>query len=83
MAAPWWFGQPAIRALSRDGNKPVAGETATFEVEDGKGNKVFKKAVRTDKFGVAFTEFRLGSILNEGTFKLRVLGLVRCAAPPS
>lgn len=64
-----------LRALSlgRDGNKPVAGELATFEVEDGKGNKVFKKAVRTDKFGVAFTEFRLGSILNEGTFKLRVV----------
>ena len=60
-------------SLSRDGNKPVAGETATFEVEDGKGNKVFKKAVRTDKFGVAFTTFRLGSILNEGTFKLRVI----------
>lgn len=60
-------------SLSRDGNKPVPAQTATFEVEDGKGNKVFKKAVKTDKFGVAFTQFRLGSILNEGTFKLRVI----------
>lgn len=64
-----------LRALSlaRDGNKPIAGETATFEVEDGKGNKIFKQAVRTDKFGVAFTKFQLGGILDEGTFKLRVI----------
>ena len=64
-----------LRALSlaRDGNKPMAGQSATFEVEDGKGNKVFKKVVRTDKLGVAFTQFRLGNILNEGTFKLRVI----------
>jgi alpha-2-macroglobulin-like protein len=64
-----------LRALSlgRDGNKPVKGTPATFEVEDGKGNKIFKKVVNTDKFGVAFTEFWLGSILNEGTFKLRVI----------
>ncbi|HXK19663.1 MAG TPA: MG2 domain-containing protein, partial [Polyangiaceae bacterium] len=64
-----------LRALSlgRDGNKPVKGAPATFEVEDGKGNKIFKKVVKTDQFGVAFTEFQLGGILNEGTFKLRVL----------
>jgi hypothetical protein len=63
-----------LRALSldRDGNRPVKGAPATFEVEDGKGNKIFKKLVNTDKFGVAFTQFQLGSILNEGTFKLRV-----------
>ncbi len=64
-----------LRALSlaRDGNKPIAGTPATFEVEDGKGNKIFKKAVKTDKFGVAATTFQLGGILNEGTFKLRVI----------
>jgi hypothetical protein len=61
------------RSLARDGNKPVAGETATFEVEDAKGNKVFKKQVRTDKFGVAATTFLIGNIVNEGTFKLRVI----------
>jgi len=64
-----------LRALSlgRDGNKPVQAAPATFEVEDGKGNKIFKKVVKTDKFGVAFSQFQLGSILNEGTFKLRVI----------
>jgi len=65
-----------LRALSlaHDGNEPIADSPVTFEVEDGKGNKIFKKVVRTDDFGVAFSEFRLGSILNEGTFKLRAIG---------
>lgn len=64
-----------LRALSlaRDGNKPMAGKQATFEVEDAKGNKVFKKVLLTDKFGVAATDFLIGSIVNEGTYKLRVV----------
>lgn len=64
-----------LRALSlaRDGNKPMAGKEATFEVEDAKGNKVFKKVIRTDKFGVAATDFLIGGIVNEGTYKLRVI----------
>lgn len=60
-------------ALSHDGNKPLAGADASFEIEDAKGNKIFKRAFRTDEYGVANTKFRLGSILNEGTFKVRVL----------
>ncbi|HVY27481.1 MAG TPA: MG2 domain-containing protein [Polyangiaceae bacterium] len=64
-----------LRALSlaRDGNKPMAGQEATFEVEDAKGNKVLKKVIRSDKFGVAATDFLLGNIVNEGTYKLRVV----------
>jgi alpha-2-macroglobulin-like protein len=64
-----------LRALSlgRDGNRPIAGADTTFEIEDAKGNKIFKKVVRTSDFGVAATTFRLGNILNEGTFKLRAL----------
>jgi hypothetical protein len=60
-------------SLSRDGNQPLAGADLTFEIEDGKGNKVLKKNVTTDEFGVAFTRFRIGSIVNEGTYKVRVL----------
>jgi len=60
-------------SLSREGNTPLSGSAATFEIEDGKGNKIFKKAVKTDEHGVAFTRFQLGGILNEGTFKVRVL----------
>ena len=32
----------------------------TFEVEDSRGNKVFKKATQTGAFGVASAEFALG-----------------------
>ncbi len=61
-------------SLSRDGNKPVEGASATFEIEDGKGNKVFKHGAKTDKFGVAHTQFTIGNIVNEGTYKVRVIG---------
>lgn len=51
-----------------------AGETEmTLEVEDSKGNKVFKKAVKTDKFGVSSADFQLASEVNEGTYKIRAL----------
>ncbi len=60
-------------ALGRGGNEPTASETASFEVEDGKGNKVFKKALATDDFGIASTPFVIGNVVNEGTYKLRVL----------
>ncbi|MGK4004529.1 MG2 domain-containing protein [Sorangium sp. So ce1036] len=64
-----------LRALSleRGNNAPIAGEEITFEVEDGKGNKIFKKPVATDAFGVASTTFRIGSIVNVGEFKVRVV----------
>jgi hypothetical protein len=62
-------------ALSPPEDTPVAGESATFEVEDGKGNKIMKRELITDAYGIAATDFELGRILNEGTFKLRaVLG---------
>jgi hypothetical protein len=60
-------------ALGHDGNKPRAGASATFEIEDAKGNKIFKKALKTDKYGIAYTTFLLGRILNEGTFKIRAI----------
>jgi hypothetical protein len=64
-----------LRALSltQGTNTPSAGAAITFEVEDGKGNKLLKRAGKTDKYGVAATTFQLGSILNEGTFKVRVV----------
>ena len=59
-------------ALSRGGNRPLASSPVTFEIEDGKGNKIFKKTGTTDTYGIASTQFRLGSVLNLGTFKVRV-----------
>lgn len=59
-------------ALSRGGNLPLADTPVTFEIEDGKGNKIFKKSGATDSYGICATQFRLGSVLNLGDFKVRV-----------
>jgi len=42
-------------------------------VEDSRGNKVFKKAVRTDEWGIASAEFGLADEVNLGTYHLRAL----------
>ena len=62
-----------IRALSlsRPGMQALADTEATFEVEDGKGNKVFKKRVRSDEFGVSHADFALAYELNQGTYRIR------------
>jgi alpha-2-macroglobulin-like protein len=63
-----------LRALALDGatQKPVAGQPAVFEIEDGKANKILKRTLTTDGYGLAATTFRLGAVLNMGTFKMRV-----------
>ncbi|MFO0572046.1 MAG: MG2 domain-containing protein [Polyangiaceae bacterium] len=60
-------------ALAPPENKPILGASVTFEVEDGKGNKIMKRDVPGDAWGVAATNFELGRILNMGTFKLRAI----------
>jgi hypothetical protein len=40
-------------------------------VQDSRGNKVFKKATQTDKFGIASAEFELADEVNLGTYHLR------------
>ena len=64
-----------IRALALDRAKhdAAANRPLTFEVEDSRGNKVFKKATNTDEFGIASTEFSLASEVNLGTYHLRAL----------
>ena len=44
-------------ALDRASHEAAAGRKLTFEVEDSRGNKVFKKVTQTDKFGIASAEF--------------------------
>jgi hypothetical protein len=62
-------------SLARPDLLPVAGQRLTFEVEDAKGNKVFKKEITTSKFGVAATQFVLGNEINRGRYTVRaVLG---------
>jgi len=59
-------------ALRKPARRPLAGEPLTFEAEDGKGNKVFRKVVETDRFGVASADFVLASEVNAGLYTLRV-----------
>jgi uncharacterized protein YfaS (alpha-2-macroglobulin family) len=59
-------------ALDRANHEATADRNLTFELEDSKGNKVFKKAAKTDRFGVASAEFGLADEVNLGTYHLRV-----------
>ncbi len=58
-------------ALKSSENTPLSGADAVIEIEDGKGNKISKKSLKSDAFGVVSTAFTIGSIVNEGTFKIR------------
>ncbi|MCI0459089.1 MAG: MG2 domain-containing protein [Gemmataceae bacterium] len=58
--------------------KPVEGADLLFEVEDAKGNKVFKKAQKTSPYGVASVDFQLADEVNMGDYRIRaVLGDIR------
>ena len=60
-------------ALDRADYKAEADSKLTFELEDSRGNKVFKKSTATDKFGIASAEFSLADEVNLGTYHLRAL----------
>jgi hypothetical protein len=60
-------------ALDRASHQAGASRDLTFEVEDSRGNKVFKKITQTDKFGIASAEFTLAEEVNLGTYHLRAL----------
>ncbi len=64
-----------IRSLTLDrfSRQAVSSTPIIFEIEDAKGNKVFKKRATTDEFGIASTEFQLAEEVNMGTFKLRTI----------
>src|SRR5262249_20073142 len=49
----------------------VAGSDLTFEVEDSKGNKVFKRTQKTSEYGVAAADFQLGDEVNLGDYQVR------------
>ncbi len=60
-------------ALDRGRHEATANRALTFEVEDSRGNKVFKKAAQTDRFGIASAEFGLADEVNLGTYHVRAL----------
>jgi hypothetical protein len=58
-------------ALDRADRHAAAGRALTFEVEDPRGNKVFRKSTTADNFGVASAEFTLADQVNLGTYHVR------------
>jgi uncharacterized protein YfaS (alpha-2-macroglobulin family) len=63
-----------LRALALENlsKKPLSGQPVLFEIEDGKGNKILKRTLTSDSYGLASTQFKLGDVLNLGSFKVRV-----------
>ena len=62
-----------LRALSlrNSDSKPAGGKEVTFEVEDSKGNKVFRKKLRSSEYGIAGAEFVLADEINLGRYTIR------------
>ncbi len=62
-----------IRALTLDGFDltPVGDRDLLLEVSDGKGNKVFKKTLKTSDYGVASTDFQLADEVNQGDYRIQ------------
>ena len=50
---------------------PEANRDLTFEVEDAKGNKVFKKTLKTSEYGIAAVDFQLADEVNMGDYQIR------------
>jgi hypothetical protein len=50
---------------------PVAGQDLMIEVEDSKGNKVFKRTHKTSDYGVAAVDFQLADEVNMGDYQVR------------
>ena len=59
-------------ALRKPSLKPVA-DKITLEVEDAKGNKVFKKTMPASKFGIASADFELAREINLGVWTVRAV----------
>lgn len=60
-------------SLSKPELSAVKGKDLTFEVDDSKGNKVFKKVVKTDKFGTGYVQFLLADEVNFGNYTVRAI----------
>jgi len=57
-------------ALSTFDLIPGSEEEIEFVIADGKGNRVFRKKVKTSEWGVANVDFRLASEVNTGTCRV-------------
>jgi len=64
-----------IRALtlSQPSMRPLSQAEVVFEVEDAKGNKVFKKSKKSDEYGISHADFVLADELNMGQYRIRAI----------
>ena len=64
-----------LRALSLANAdlRPVALQDAVIEVDDAKGNKVFKKVGKTSNFGLFSADFQLADQVNMGDYVIRAI----------
>jgi len=64
-----------IRSLSlaNADMRPVAGSKTVIEVQDAKGNKVFKKVGETSGFGIFSADFRLADQVNTGSYTISAI----------
>ena len=60
-------------ALRRPTMLPAVGQPVTLEVEDAKGNKVFKKAKDPSQFGIVSGDFTLADEVNMGRYTVRAV----------
>ena len=62
-----------IRALALSGFDltPAANSDLLLEVSDGKGNKVFKKTLKTSDYGIASADFQLADEVNQGDYRIQ------------
>jgi uncharacterized protein YfaS (alpha-2-macroglobulin family) len=51
--------------------RPVPPADLLFEIEDPKGNKVFKRSLKTSEFGIAAVDFQLADEVNMGDYHVR------------
>lgn len=52
---------------------PMRERPLTFEIEDGKGNKVFKRTMQTSAYGVTAVDFQLADEVNMGDYHIRAI----------
>ena len=62
---------PSRLSLQSHDLTPVGNTPLTFEVEDPKGNKVFKRTLQTSDHGIAAIDFTLASEVNNGDYQVR------------
>ncbi|HUT31501.1 MAG TPA: MG2 domain-containing protein [Sedimentisphaerales bacterium] len=59
--------------LNRVSLKPFANQAVVFEVEDPKGNKVFKAERTTSEYGISSADFDIAKEVNLGRYRVRVI----------